>query len=318
MVTLKQIESDPIFRALDPRDKQFMQARRLSAKLNPTALDVSALIPFGLFPHIKSIPTVGMMLDDYLAGRYKRKHTIVVDSSGNTAHAVCRLAPAFGFKHVKVVMSTDVPPSKRDIMAALSWVEIIQVPTGVAKRAQEEGRRPGHVHLDQYKHPANLQMHCDTTGPEIRRVMGDDLFIIAIGMGSSGTAAGVAKYFKTLGLADTPIILGVRPVLGEQVPGTRDKDRMKEVVTLPWEQYVDLVVEVSRKESFIAMRRLWSEVEPMPGPSSGLAYAGLMKCIGNWDPSFAPGLKAAFICPDDGRFYTERTTGELDPDQGIV
>ncbi len=319
MVTMAQIVSDPIFQALDPRGKEFMQARRLSRKLNPTTLDVSALIPFGLFPHIKSIPTVGMMLDDYLAGRYNGKHTIVVDSSGNTAHAVCRLAPAFGFKHVKVVMSTDVPASKRDIMAALSWVEIIQVPTGVAKRAQEEGRRPGHVHLDQYKHMGNLDFHYLTTGPEIRRVLGEGIHAIAIAMGSSGTAAGIGKFFKTISsYYPTPIIIGVRPVRGEQVPGTRDEERMKEVVTLPWEQYVDTVVEVSRKESFIAMRRLWSEVEPMPGPSSGLAYAGLMKYIVIRDPSFAPGLKAAFICPDDGRFYTERTTGELDPDQGLV
>ena len=317
MVTMAQIEADPIFQALDPRHKEFMQARRLSAKLNPTGFDMSALIPFGIFPHIKSIPTVGMMLDDYRNGRYGRKHTVVVDSSGNTAHAVCRLAPAFGFRHVKVVMSTDVPNSKRDIMAALSWVEIIQIPTGVAKRAQEEGQRSGHIHINQYQHPANLQTHCDVTGPEIRRVMGDRLFVVAIGMGSSGTAAGVAKYFKTSGLVGTPIIIGVRPVLGEQVPGTRDERRMAEVVTLPWQAYVDDVVEVTRKDSFIAMRRLWSEVEPMPGPSSGLAYAGLMKHLRGRELPFL-GARAGFICPDDGRFYTERTTGELDTDQGIV
>lgn len=323
MVTIEQIYADPIFQALNPMGKEFMQERQLSSRLNrfhKLGLPAHALIPFGLFPHIKSIATVGMMMVDYSEGRYKNKHTLVVDSSGNTAHAACRLAPAFGFKHVKVVMSTDVPNSKREILAALSWVEIIQIPTGVAKRAREEGQKPGCYHLDQYKHWGNLMAHRNFTGPEIHRVLGEHIGIIAIAMGSSGTAAGVGKYFKTLGLVDSPIIIGVRPVPGEQVPGTRDEDRMREVVTLPWEDYVDGVVEVSRKESFIAMRRLWGEVEPMPGPSSGLAYAGLLKYL---DENFSAkpwlaGTEAAFICPDDGRFYTERTTGELDPDQGIV
>ena len=29
------------------------------------------------------------------------------------------------------------------------------------------------------------------------------------------------------------------------------------------------------------------------------------------------GKSVGFICPDDGRFYSERTTGELDTDQGL-
>src|SRR5689334_8094502 len=102
----------PIFESLDPKDKHFMERRQLSSILNPfyrAGLSIHALIPFGRFPHIKTIATVGMMVADYRAGRYEGKHTIVVDSSGNTAHAVARLAPAFGFKNVKVIMSTDVP-----------------------------------------------------------------------------------------------------------------------------------------------------------------------------------------------------------------
>lgn len=312
----------PIFRALNPVSKPFMESRGLSSELNPlhhAGLPMFALIPFGRFPHIKTIPAVGMMLHDQMAGIYEGKHTIVVDSSGNTAHAVARLAPAFGFRHVKVVMSTDVPDSKRDILAALASVEIIQVNSGVAARAREEGGKPGHYHLNQYAHPSNMGAHSEFTGPEIKRVLGGDtkrIGVIAIAMGSGGTAAGVGHYFKHCN--PKPLVIGVRPALGEQVPGARDERRMAEVVTLPWQDYVDEVVDVPRKDAFIAMRRLWREVEPMPGPTSGLAYEGLCRYLVK-DIRFLRGLgeKVAFICPDDGRFYTERTTGELDPDQGL-
>ena len=71
------------------------------------------------------------------------------------------------------------------------------------------------------------------------------------------------------------IVLGVRLKPGQRVPGARDQKRMENVVTLPWQESVTDVVEMDRKESFIGMRRLWSAVEPQPGPSSGLAYGGL-------------------------------------------
>jgi cysteine synthase A len=266
------------------------------------------------------------MLEDFLNGLYDDIHTIVIDSSGNTAHAVARLAPAFGFKTIKVVMSTDVPNSKKDIFTAFPFsadfsVEIIQVGGKVSRRAQEEASRPGHYHLDQYSHLGNMRAHELYTGPEIVRALGGSarIGVVAAAMGSGGTAAGIGRFFER----EHPetIILGVRPLPGEQVPGARDSRRMKEVVTLPWEEVVDEVREVSRKESFIRMRRLWSAVEPQPGPTSGLAWGGLEHLLESYSPDMLASLRgkvACFVCPDDGRFYPERTTGELDPDQGAA
>lgn len=291
--TLEQLQSHPIYQALNPDRKQFMEARRLPSELNrfaSDAIDVFALIPF-------------------------------IDSSGNTAHAVARLAHAFGFSEVKVVLSADVPESKKGILAALSSVEIIEVGGGksVSERAKEEAQKPGHYHLDQYSHLGNMRAHELYTGPEIARTLGNDVAIVAVAMGSGGTAAGVGRFFR----ANQPQtrVLGVRPALGEQVPGARDSKKMAEVVTLPWEEVVDAVIEVGRKESFIRMRQLWGAVEPQPGPTSGLAFGGLMQYLGNLgkeEREKLRGKSVAFICPDDGRFYSERTTGELDPDQGVL
>jgi cysteine synthase len=245
---------------------------------------------------------------------------MVVDSSGNTAHAVARLAPAFGFQNVKVVLSADVPASKTGILAALSSVEIIQVGGGksVSARAQEEGQRPGHVHLDQYRHLGNMRAHELYTGPEIARVLDGDVGIIAIAMGSTGTAAGVAQFFHEKYPAT--MILGVRPILGEQVPGARDKAKIAAEVTIPWETVVDEVVEVGRKEACAMTRFLGKEVEPQVGPTSGLACVGLYKYLNTLDAGdfeALSGKTAAFICPDSAMLYSDVMIAELDTGQGL-
>jgi S-sulfo-L-cysteine synthase (O-acetyl-L-serine-dependent) len=323
-LTLEQVRSHPMFQALDPSGKPFMLKRTLPPELNLVSrydIEVAALIPFGMLPHIKSIPALQMMCDDFVAGRYEGMHTIVIDSSGNTAHAVALLASAFGFEDVKIVLAADVTQSKKEILAALSTVEIIEVPKGksVAARAIEEASKPGHYHLNQYAHPGNPKGHALYTGPEILRLLGDRVAIVAAALGSSGTALGVANFFEAEGRDVT--VLGVRPADGEQVPGARDARRMDEVVTLPWKEKVPIVVPIARKESFLRMRQMWQYFYPQPGPTSGMAWAGLMHHLASFTPQELKrygGKCAAFICPDDGRFYSERTTGELDPDQGIA
>lgn len=321
--TLERVCAHPVFATLNPEEKKFIRVRFLPPELNRFAKDnvhMAALVAFGDLPHIKSVPALQMMLDDFKAGVYAGKHTIVVDSSGNTAHAVARLANAFGFKDVKVVLSADVPDSKKGILAALSSVEIIEVGGGksVAARAREEAEKSGHVHLNQYAHPSNPLAHEYYTGPEIVRSLHRAPAVVAIAMGSAGTAYGVARYFKKH--HPHTRVVGVRPKLGEQVPGARDEKKMASV-TFPWQELVHTVIEMSRKTAFIGMRELWSAVEPQPGPTSGLAWKGLEQAILSeavGPLSSLDGATIAFLCPDDGRFYSDRTLGELDTDQGLL
>ncbi len=311
--------SNPIVQAFNPKGKEFMDVRWLSPRLNPGAkygIRVAALIPFKSFPHIKAPATFQMMLEDFQAGRFEGMHTIVVPSSGNTAHAVARIAKAFGFKDVKILVSSDIDPAKKGILDALSSVYVTTIPKGIstAKVAEEMARAPGHYLLDQYGHEGNVHAHEYFTGPEIERAMGN-VDIMFIGLGSSGTATGVARYLKRKDPGRK--VFGVRPLRGERVPGVRDKTQMDEVVTIPYMDILDGIIEVSRKESFIAMRELWEEVEPQPGPSSGMPFAACRKWLTEEAQRFGSSKKIGFICPDDGRFYSERTTGELDPDQGL-
>lgn len=318
--TIEQVHEDPIFRALNPEGKEFIRARELPPSLNPFhSVRMTALLAFGELPHIKAVAVVQMMLEDFRKGLYDGKHTVVVDSSGNTAYVVARLARAFGFEHVKVVLPADAPSAKKALFSALSTPEVITVSKGMsaADRAEEEARKPGHYRLNQYAHPGNARAHFRYTGPEVMRALdGRPVGAIAIPMGSSGVACGVGQYLKQKNRET--IVIGVRPAFGEQVPGARDKKKMEEVVRLPWAEIVDEVIEVSRQEAFEKTRLLWSGIEPQPGPTSGLAYAGLVKSI-----RFKGIIEreqigtAAFICPDSATLYSDVTIAELDTGQGL-
>ncbi|HVM59195.1 MAG TPA: pyridoxal-phosphate dependent enzyme [Candidatus Paceibacterota bacterium] len=314
-----------VVRAMDPEGMEFLDAYPMDPPFGiwrKYGIRLVPLVAFQRIPHVKAIPGFWMLMRLYLLGKLKGIHTIVVDSSGNTAHAVARLAVALGFR-VKVVLSTDTPESKKGIIASLSTVELIEVPGGVAKRARKEARLPGHYHLNQYADPANLDAHFRFTGPEIVRALGIAPDVICCAMGTGGTAGGVAKYFKKH-YPKTKVI-GARPILGQDIPGARDKRRMKES-KIRWKLYLNEnhdVFVVSRKDAFIAMRMLWQRMGTQAGPTSGLAYRGLEKYLKRYLKKLSPARRKALkgkifvvLCSDDGRFYPERIGGELRPEQG--
>ncbi|MFA5998307.1 MAG: pyridoxal-phosphate dependent enzyme [Candidatus Paceibacterota bacterium] len=321
--TLVEILAHPIVQALNPRLQDFIAVRWLSPRLNPYSthnIEIGAAVAFMGIPHIKVVAAFGMMMEDHENGVYDDVDTLVVPSSGNTAHGVALLAPVFGIARVKVIMSSDAPEAKKSVITMIPWARLI-FPTGmetVESVALEEASQPSAHLLDQYGHLGNVRIHQECTGPQLFRAAGSTLGLVAVGMGSGGTVTGVSRYLKSV--RKDIVVLGVRPKKGERVPGNRDIDQMGAVVTLPYKSAVDAIAEVGRLESFIMTRKLISEVQPQVGPSSGLAYAGLLQYLAK-SPDVVEllrGKRAVFICPDDGRFYPGPTFGTLDPDQGLI
>jgi len=312
----------PVVQALDPTRRSFVGLRWLSPALNPHAeagirLGVAIAFLDGL-PHIKAVAAYGMLMYELQAGRFEGVSTLVVPSSGNTADAVARLAPAFGIRRVKLVMQSDVPATKRNLISALASARVILPEAGQSPEAAaaDKATLPGHPLLNQYSHPGNPAIHAQTTGPRPLEAAGSRIDVVAVGMGSAGTVTGVSQALKAAN--PSTVVLGVRPAPGERIPGMRDASKMAATVTLPWRDAIDHFVEVPAKASFVRTRALWQEVEPRPGPSSGAAFLGLL----TWLDGLAPEARERFrgatmvaLCPDDGRFYSDQIIRELDPDQ---
>lgn len=313
----RMCQDSPILRKLDPR-RSFLDIVWLHDS-NPVTRTygarVAALVPFGHFTHLKFVPVFQMMREDFSAGIYADKTTLVVRSSGNAAHAAVRYAPCFGFKEVKIILPPDVPEAKASVLKINPGVIVIHDKNALA-RALEEAAKPGHYELDQYSHLGNVTAHQHFTGHGVTRLIDVvKLAVLAIAVGSGGTLIGVTRALKSV--AATTTVLGVQPVLGEQVPGARDKKKMEEVSRLPLEEHTGPTIYVSREDAFKAMRKLWESVEPQPGPTSGLAWAGLQRHIATLDSEekvMLRGKVVAFLCPDDARLYTAPILAELDPE----
>lgn len=323
---IDEVLNHPLVRAINPVEHNFVRIIWLSSQLNPISnnIKIGAAVAFINLPHIKIVPAFGMLVDDFYKGRYENVHTLVVPSSGNTADAVASLARAFGIERVKVIMPSDAPETKKSIITLTPWASLICPPGNqtVAQVAQEEASQRGHYLLDQYSHEANPKTHEECTGPKLWHAAGDDLALVAIAMGSAGTVLGVSRYLKRMSQDIT--IVGVRPNPGERVPGSRDAKQMKEVVRFQYEPFVDVIQEVSRVRAFEAARKLLTEVLPRVGPSSGMAFAGLVSYLSSLQSSRPEvleklhGKKAVFVCTDDARFYSGPMLSTLDPDQGIA
>jgi cysteine synthase len=317
--TLAEVEAHPVFQALDPRGADFVTARYLPAELNPFARYGIKMAALTLtLSHMKTVPAWQMLLEDFKNGVLDDVHHLDVDSSGNTVLATAALGPAYGLM-VTAIMSSDVPSAKIDVLRAFgNTVNVMQV-NNVVETAEQEGNKPGHYHLDQYSHPGNPRAHELYTGPAIVRALGREPALLGIAMGSTGTGYGLQRFFMERS-GSSPVI-GARPKSGEQVPGARDEKRIAAVVKFPWQEIITNVVEVGRHEAFVRTRQLWSAVQPQPGPTSGLAWAGLELYMSQMEERVLEGLSGetvAFLCPDDGRFYTAPILAELDPHEGAA
>jgi cystathionine beta-synthase len=253
-------------------------------------------------------------------GRLKPGGTIVESTSGNTGLGLALVASVKGYK-TTFTLPDKMSMEKIRLLRAFG-AEVIITPTAVphespesytevAKRIVRE--TPNSILANQYYNPRNPESHYLTTGPEIwEQTDGKiDYFVCTIGTG--GTISGAGKFLKeknpnvkVIGVDPKGSVLReyfytkkITPILKtykvegigqDYVPGTL------------YFEYVDDVVEVTDKESFLMARRLTREEGILAGGSSGSAVAGLMKVANR----FKEDDVVVVLLPDSGERYLSK------------
>lgn len=305
-------------RFLDPDEQAPTPLVELPERLNPYAnrgvrIFAKLLYLSPLF-NLKSLPVLNMLRS--ASDRLAQVHTIVENSSGNTAFSLAIMARLFGIASVIAIVPLDIAPGKLELLR-LAGVDVRFESGKVSgvEMARDLGCLPGHCNLDQYSNPANVQAHAMWTARQVWEQTEGALTIYATALGTTGTALGAVQFFRERGCAVD--VVGVYVAEGSAIPGVRSLERL-EAVSFDWKSQVQNRVPADTAESYRRSLEL-CRAGLMGGPSSGLALAGLFRFL-EQNPDLDKfrnaqnDVIAAFICCDTPFPYLDKYSTILDPE----
>ena len=222
--------------------------------------------------------------------------TIVEPTSGNMGVALAIVAAVKGYKCIFTIPDKMSIEKIRRLRAF--GAEVVVTPTAVPPESSQSyysvARRlaaeiPGAYMPMQYDNPANMEAHYASTGPEIWEQTDGKITHFVSGIGTAGTISGTGKYLKEKNPQCT--VVGVDPegsVLAKafkrqtwswsdshpyKVEGIGEDFVPKNLIF----EYIDDVVTVSDRDSFLMGRRLTREEGLFCGGSSGAAVEGALQ-----------------------------------------
>jgi len=218
---------------------------------------------------------------------------IIEPTSGNTGIALAYVAAARGYK-LTLTMPETMSIERRRVLAALG-ANLILTPgsegmKGAITRAEElAAAEPLRYFLpQQFKNPANPQIHELTTGPEIWNDTDGNIDLLVSAVGTGGTISGISRYIKQqkgkqiISVAVEP---AESPVISQQLAGKPLQPGPHKIQgigagfipeTLDL-SLIDRVEQVTGDEAISFAKRLAREEGMLVGISSGAAAAAAVR-----------------------------------------